>query len=95
MANSGLADRHTHVIEQRPSLEPLAVAMQWVAKITTVALEMMLPAVGGSYLDRRFGTQCWALIGLVVGMVVGFWHLLLMTRLKTGGKGTSGGSSGE
>ena len=54
--------------------------MEWVTKITTVALEMVLPAIGGSYLDRRLGTKYWALIGVILGMVVGMWHLLQMTR---------------
>lgn len=85
---------------QRPSLDPLARAMEWVAKITTVAIEMVLPAVGGSYLDRWLGTRYWVLAGLVLGFVVGIWHLLQMTRPKSGGKqysdeGTSGGSSAD
>lgn len=61
---------------------PFAAAMEWVAKITTVALEMFLPAVGGRYLDQRFGTEYWALIGLILGVTVGTWHLLQMTRVK-------------
>jgi hypothetical protein len=59
--------------------------MEWVAKITTVALEMFLPAVGGGYLDRRLGTSYWALVGVVVGLVGGMWHLLQMTRVKPRG----------
>jgi len=58
----------------------MALAMEWVAKITTVAFEMFLPAVGGAYLDRQFGTNYWALAGVVLGFVVGMWHLLQMTR---------------
>jgi uncharacterized protein YqgC (DUF456 family) len=54
--------------------------MEWVAKITTVALEMFLPAVAGAYIDRRMGTGYWAIVGVVVGFVVGMWHLLQMTR---------------
>jgi hypothetical protein len=73
--------------------------MEWVAKITTVALEMVLPAVGGAYLDRRFGTRFATLVGLVSGLVVGMWHLLQMTRPKlgrrNGRKETRGGSSSE
>ncbi len=61
----------------------MALAMEWVAKITTVGLEMALPAIGGGYLDRRLGTSYWAPVGLVLGFVVGFWHLLQMTRVKT------------
>ncbi len=54
--------------------------MEWVAKITTVGLEMILPAVGGRYLDLRWDTNYWVLIGLAFGGTVGFWHLLKMTR---------------
>jgi len=54
--------------------------MEWVTKITTVGLEMALPAIGGAYLDQRFGTKYWALVGLVFGVVVGMWHLLQMTK---------------
>jgi uncharacterized protein YqgC (DUF456 family) len=83
------------VSDERPSVDPLALAMEWVAKITTVALEMVLPAVGGGYLDRRLGTSHWALVGVVLGVVVGMWHLLLMTKVKPNGKrgdkGTNGG----
>lgn len=73
------------------------MAIEWVAKITTVALEMVLPTVGGWYLDKRFGTQYWVLVGVVVGMVVGMMHLLQMTRPKNGGdrQENSGGSGGE
>jgi hypothetical protein len=68
--------------------------MEWVAKITTVGLEMALPAIGGGYLDRRWGTNYWALVGVVVGVTVGMWHLLQMTRPKKGQR-TNGGSSGK
>jgi len=54
--------------------------MEWVSKITTVGLEMFLPAVGGKYLDGWLGTRYWVLVGLVLGFTVGFWHLLQMTR---------------
>ena len=69
------------------SPDPLARAVEWVTKITTVALEMVLPAIGGGWLDRRLGTTYWALVGVVLGMVVGMWHLLQMTRPKTGSRG--------
>jgi ATP synthase protein I len=66
----------------RRSVDPLALAMEWVSKITTVALEMVLPTVGGGYLDRRLGTTYWTLIGVIVGFLVGMWHLLQMTKVK-------------
>ena len=84
--------------EGPPAPDPIAVAMEWVTKITTVGLEMMLPAVGGGYLDRRFGTTYWTLLGLVVGVTTGIWHLLLMTRQKqnrNGSQESNGGSASE
>ena len=69
-----------HVTEERPNRDPFSLAMEWVAKITTVGLEMVLPAVGGKYLDGRLGTSHWVLVGMVLGFIVGFWHLLQMTR---------------
>jgi hypothetical protein len=68
--------------------------MEWVSKITTVALEMVLPAIGGRYLDQRLGTKYWALAGLVLGFTVGMWHLLQMTKVKNSG-GNKGGDSGD
>jgi ATP synthase protein I len=68
------------VPSERPKRDPLALAVEWVTKITTVALEMVLPAIGGGYLDQRWGTKYWTLIGLVLGLVVGMWHLLQMTK---------------
>ena len=67
------------VSKQGRDPNPFAIAMEWVAKITTVALEMALPAIGGGYLDQRLGTNYWALVGIVVGVVGGMSHLLQMT----------------
>ena len=82
-----------HVNQNRPPADPVALAMEWVSKITTVALEMVLPAIGGRYLDQRLGTKYWALAGLVLGFSVGIWHLLQMT--KAGDRGTGGKKGGE
>jgi hypothetical protein len=81
------------VNSNRPSADPLALAMEWVTKITTVALEMVLPAIGGGYLDKRLGTQYWTLIGVVFGFLVGMWHLLQMTKVK--GRSSSGKRGGK
>lgn len=64
-------------VDRRPSTSsPIAEAMQWVSRITTVGLMMVLPAIGGRWLDERRGTSYWALIGLVLGLTVGLWQLL-------------------
>ena len=70
----------------------MARAIEWVSKITTVALEMALPAIGGGYLDRRWGTKYWALVGVILGFVVGMWHLLQMTKVTGSGKRSVGDS---
>ena len=61
-----------------PRIHPMALAVEWVAKITTVALEMVLPGVAGQWLDRRWGTGFLGLAGFALGLVVGMWHLLRM-----------------
>ena len=53
--------------------------MQWVSKIITVAVAMLLPAVVGMWLDRQLGAGFLALTGLIVGVPVGLWLLLRMT----------------
>jgi F0F1-type ATP synthase assembly protein I len=63
-----------------PEKAPLAAAMEWVSRITTVAIEMVLPGMMGYGLDRYFGTSFFVLVGFALGMVLGFWHLLRMTQ---------------
>ena len=58
----------------------IARAMQWVSRITTIAVEMVIPAVLGTWLDRRLGTNFLTLIGLLIGVPLGLWHLIKMTR---------------
>lgn len=69
--------------EQRP---PMAAAMEWVGKITTVALEFFLPGLAGQWADERWGTSFLGLTGFAVGLAGGLWHLLRMTR-DDGAKG--------
>lgn len=57
----------------------MALAVEWVAKITTVALEMVLPGIFCLWLDQRWGTSYLGLIGFAAGMTVGIYHLLQMT----------------
>ncbi len=58
----------------------MARGLEWVAKITTVALEMVVPAVIGMWLDQKLGTQFLGLLGIVFGVPLGVWHLLKMTK---------------
>lgn len=62
---------------------PMAAAMQWVSKITTVSLEMILPGIGGGWLDAKWGTSFIGPLGFALGLVVGITHLLRMTSAST------------
>ena len=73
-------------------LPPYAAAMDWVGKITAVALEMTLPGLGGHWLDQRNGTGYWAPLGFVFGFMAGLWHLLALVRVTQRKKVASGGS---
>ena len=66
----------------RPEQEPnqLAFAFGWVARMTTVVLEMALPGLGGQWLDSRLGTGYWVLVGFGLGFAVGIFHLLQMVK---------------
>lgn len=59
-----------------------AAAYQWAYRIMTVSLEMVLPGVGGYWVDSRLGTRpLFTLLGFGLGMAGGFWHLLRMTNV--------------
>jgi len=61
--------------------------MEWVSQITTVVAEMVLPGLAGTWLDHRWGTKFLTLVGFALGLTVGIWHLIAMTRPKSAGSG--------
>ena len=62
----------------------MAIAVEWVSRILAVGLVMVVPAVVGLWLDGRWGTKFLVLVGLALGMVLGMWYLLLLTRVIAG-----------
>jgi F0F1-type ATP synthase assembly protein I len=51
--------------------------MSWVARLTTISLEMVLPGLIGYGLDQWLGTSyLLAIGGFVLGFIVAFLHLL-------------------
>jgi len=62
------------------SEHPIAVAMQWVARIFAAALMMSLPGVGGQWLDRQWDTGFVGPLGFVVGLISGMTYLIAVTR---------------
>jgi ATP synthase protein I len=53
---------------------PFALALEWTSRITTISLELVLPALFGYWLDQRFGTR---VLFLILGMMLGFVTALL------------------
>ena len=66
--------------DDRSNRPPMAVAMQWVARIFAAALMMFLPGLGGQWLDRQWGLGFIGPIGFVVGLVGGMMYLIAATR---------------
>lgn len=58
----------------------MALAMEWVAKITTVGIEMVLPGIAGYYLDAHWNTRFLAILGFALGLAAGIWQLIRWTR---------------
>jgi hypothetical protein len=58
----------------------MALAMEWVSRIFAITLEMILPGLGGMWLDSRWGTNYVGLVGFVLGISLAIYHLLVMTK---------------
>ena len=58
----------------------MAVAMQWVARIIASAVMMVLPGLGGQWLDQRWGTGFIGLAGFAIGLIAGMMYLIAATR---------------
>jgi F0F1-type ATP synthase assembly protein I len=60
---------------------PIVRGMEWVARATTIALEMALPPLAGSWADDHFGTEpLLTVVGAVLGLITGIWHLVRLTK---------------
>jgi len=69
------------VAGQNDRRSPIARAMAWASQITTIALEMVVPAVGGLWLDHKLGTELvFLVLGVAIGATGGIMHLLQMAR---------------
>jgi hypothetical protein len=60
---------------------PMVVGMYWVQQITSIAIEMALPAWLGHWADQRWGTEPWLVaVGAILGMSLALWHLMGIAR---------------
>lgn len=54
----------------------IAEGLRWVSIVMTASLEMVVPGILGLWLDSILGTRFLAILGLLVGVPLGIWHLL-------------------
>ena len=59
---------------------PVGDAFAWAGRIMAVGLIMVLPGVGGSWLDNRLETSWWEPAGFVLGFIAGLTALIQLTR---------------
>ena len=72
------------VMPRRDSEPPMAVASRWVSQITSIALEMALPAGAGYWCDRRWGTSPWlVLVGAALGLYVATASFMQLVKSET------------
>lgn len=70
--------------------ESISAAMTWASRITSIALEMALPPLFGSWLDRRWGTgYALLIVGGVLGFVLGMMHLVRLAADASPKRATS------
>ena len=70
-----------HVTTPSDDRTQTAKAYQWATRIMVVALEMVLPGLAGSWVDRQLGTKIlFTLLGFASGCTAAVMHLIRMTR---------------
>jgi ATP synthase protein I len=64
----------------------MAEGIAWSTRITTIALEMVVPAVIGHLIDEKIGTTPVALlVGVILGLATSMLHLLRIASPKRRG----------
>jgi hypothetical protein len=73
------------VSEQPDDRPPLAVAMEWASRVTTISLEMALPGLVGYWIDQRLVGRgfVFLVLGVALGFVTGLMSLLRLARSAT------------
>lgn len=73
---------------------PMAIAMQWVSRITTISMTMGLPPLAGSWLDQKWGIAPWlTVVGGVIGFLAAMAQLLQLAKDSGSRKPPSAGES--
>lgn len=65
------------VSEPPDDRSPLALAMEWTSRVTTISLEMVLPGAAGYWADQKLDTEpVLLLVGVILGFGTALWHLI-------------------
>ena len=69
---------------------PMARGMEMVARVMAAAMMMVLPGLGGQWLDRQLGTGWLVLLGFTFGISVSIYYLIVITRpeIRSGDDGS-------
>jgi hypothetical protein len=64
---------------------PWALAMEWSSRMTAIAMEMVLPPLGGYWLDHKVGTRLpvFLIVGVVLGFTVSMIQLCKLAQAAT------------
>jgi len=63
---------------------PIVIAYQWAARITTLAIEMVVPGLAGVWIDGRLGTKVlFTLAGFAAGITFAIWQLIKIAGQTT------------
>jgi F0F1-type ATP synthase assembly protein I len=67
----------------------MAKAMDWASRIIAISIGMVLPGLGGHWLDGKIGTSPWFLLaGFALGAVLAGMQLMRMVS-AVGGRSNS------
>lgn len=65
---------------QRERLRQQSLAWEWVSRVLSICVVMVLPGLGGGWIDRQLGTEYWTLVGFVLGFFSGITALILLVQ---------------
>jgi F0F1-type ATP synthase assembly protein I len=65
----------------KSDVSSMAEAMKWVSVVSSVVGVMIVPTLGGIWIDNLLGTKClFVTLGAIVGFVGGMYCLLDMAK---------------
>lgn len=71
--------------DRRQQQRQQSLAAEWVSRVLAVCVVMVLPGIGGAWIDQRFGTRFGAVTGFVFGFASGITALILLVKRDGGG----------